>query len=297
MNKINPKIKTMFNVFMKHYKNANVSDSAVVVAFYLLLSIFPILIILGSVLSFANISSMDILNYLHPLLPPQINQTLSPIIVTALNGDGKQLSLGIVITVWSASRAIAALKRTVDSAYGIINQRGAMLTRAISFLWMLLIIIAMVAALVFFNFSNSVFLSFFHVPQIVFTFVGAIRIPVTMGIMFILLTFMYYIIPAAATKFRYVWAGSLTVTIGLLLLSQGFSIYLQYFAKGFSTYKALGTFIMLMFWLYFVGILVLIGAVINATLQELRQGELKPKNIRNQIKKAADNRTAQLKKD
>ncbi|MHA8110048.1 YihY/virulence factor BrkB family protein [Lactobacillaceae bacterium Melli_B4] len=292
MNKLGPRIKSIFSVFIKHYQNANVSDSAVVVAYYLLLSIFPMLIIAGSILSFVNISSMDILNYLHPLLPPQINQTLSPIIVTALNGGGKQLSLGLVITIWSASRATAALKRTVDSAYGITNQRGALLTRAISFLWMLLIFVAIAAALLFFNFSHAIFLSIFHVPQFVFTFIDTIRIPVTIGLVFVLLTLMYYIIPAASTKFKYVWAGSLTVTIGLLILSQGFSIYLNYFAKGFSTYKALGTFIILMFWLYFVGVLVLIGAVINATFQELKQGPLKPKDIRKQIKKAADNRTA-----
>ncbi|MBW1605382.1 YihY/virulence factor BrkB family protein [Lactobacillus sp. Sy-1] len=286
INKLPPRVKRVVTTFINHYQAANVSDSAVVIAYYLLLSIFPLLIIIGSVLSFSGINSTSILNYLHPLLPPQINQTIGPIISTALSGGGKQLSIGIVITIWSASRLTAALKRTVDSAYGVGNNHGALLTRVFSFMWMILFFIAITATLVFFSFGNKFILSLFNVPQFIYEFIDAIRIPVSLGILFLVLMFMYYIIPAAATKFKYVWVGALTVTIGMLILSQGFSFYLTYFAKGFSTYKALGTFIILMFWLYFVGMMILFGAVINASIQEIIGGTIKAKSIKDQIKKA-----------
>ncbi|UQS86408.1 YihY/virulence factor BrkB family protein [Nicoliella spurrieriana] len=281
-----PKLRKVITVFTSHYQAANVSDSAVVVAYYILLSIFPLLFIVGSVLSFSGINSNAILNYLHPLLPPQINQTLGPIINTALSGGGKQLSVGIVITIWSASRVTAALKRTVDSAYGINNNRGAFLTRIFSFAWMILFFVVITVTLIFFSFGNEFILSKLQVPEIIYRLIDEIRIPVSLGALFLVFLFMYYVLPTAATKFKYVWAGALTVTVGMLVLSQGFSFYLTYFAKGFSTYKALGTFIILMFWLYFMGMLILIGAVINATIQELHSGEIKPKSIKTTIKKA-----------
>ncbi|MEJ6399595.1 YihY/virulence factor BrkB family protein [Nicoliella lavandulae] len=290
INKLVPvKLRPLVKSFLKHYKDANISDSAVVVAYYLLLSIFPLLFILGSILSFANISSMDITNYLHPFLPPQINETLSPIITTALSGGGKQLSVGIIITIWSASRVTAALKRTVDNAYGVVNERGAFITRIFSFLWMMLIIVGITLVLIFFNLSNRFVLRFLHVPDFVFEFIGMIRVPVSITFLFLILMFMYYLVPAAATKFKYVWLGTLTATVGMILLSQGFSLYLTYFAKSFSTYKALGTFIILMFWLYFIGTLILIGAVINATFQEMKMGKLRHKAIKEHIKKPLNN--------
>ena len=63
-------------------------------------------------------------------------------------------------------------------------------------------------------------------------------------------------------------------TLGLMLLAQAFTVYLKFFSQRIDAYKTIGTFIVLMFWLDFSGVIMLFGGVVNATIQEIRQGKI-----------------------
>ncbi|MDD9323432.1 YhjD/YihY/BrkB family envelope integrity protein, partial [Pediococcus acidilactici] len=63
-------------------------------------------------------------------------------------------------------------------------------------------------------------------------------------------------------------------TIGTMVLSQVFSFYLRIFARSVTSYKTLGTFIAIMFWLNFSAMIIMFGGVLNATWQELREGKI-----------------------
>lgn len=255
----------------KHYKNANVSDSAIVIAFYTLLSLFPITIITGSILSILNVNSYEILDYLEPLLPSTIFDTISPIISSALRGAGaNNLSFGLIVVVWSASRALAAFQRAVNQAYGIENDSNIM-NRIVSFVWMLLLLISLSIFLIFIGFGRVIirytaYLMGFSKWNINLFII--LRYPLTILGIFVLMVLLYYFLPNVNTKWKYVWMGSLVVTIGLIVLSKGFSIYLHYFAKSVDTYKAIGAFVILMLWLYILGVILVLGAVINAAVQD-----------------------------
>lgn len=74
--------------------------------------------------------------------------------------------------------------------------------------------------------------------------------------------------------YRYVFWGALIATILWMLLSQVFSVYTVVFSTAVATYKTMGAFVVFMIWLDISGMVMMIGAVINATLQSLRQGEI-----------------------
>jgi len=91
---------------------------------------------------------------------------------------------------------------------------------------------------------------------------------------------LYYFVPNAAVKLRYVWIGSLVATIGWIVISQGFRLYVELFAKRVTSYQTIGSLIVLMFWLNFSGMLLMFGGVVNASVQEWFEHTIEPKSPR-----------------
>lgn len=272
------KTKTFTKSLIRHYQVGNISDSAVVLAFYSLLSIFPIIILLGSVIKLFNYDADQILDYAAPVFPDSIYSFLKPIIESTLNGYSTgQFSFGIIVTIWSASRAIAAFQRAINQTYGVAQHQTAISNRILSFIWMLVLILIVMAVLLFFTFGQMAIewlTPRLGLPGDLGSLINTVKWPVTIISVWFLLMLLYYFVPTAKVKFRYVWVGALVSTLGLMLLSQGFTYYVHYFAQRITAYKTIGTFIVLMFWLDFSALILLFGGVVNATVQELKHGEI-----------------------
>ena len=73
---------------------------------------------------------------------------------------------------------------------------------------------------------------------------------------------------------RYVVVGAVIVALLWMGLSRVFSMYAQLLNRRITSYRTIGAFIAMMIWLDFSGMLVMIGATINATLQEEHEGEI-----------------------
>ncbi len=270
--------KRFIRVLIQHYTQGDVSDSAAVLAFYSLLSIFPILFIAGSILNLFQLKTNDIMLYIKPIFPNRIYAMLEPVIDSALkSGGASQLSIGLIVTLWSASRAIAAFQRSVNKTYEVAANQTAISNRLFSFIWMVLLVVTVVVIMMIFIFGQSVFnwLSpYLRISKSFLNVVGTVKWPVTILAVWFFLGLLFYAVPSAKVKIRYVWFGALLSTLGLLFLAQAFSIYLTFFAHRINTYKTIGTFIVLMFWLDFSGWILLLGGVVNATIQEIKNGKI-----------------------
>ena len=88
------------------------------------------------------------------------------------------------------------------------------------------------------------------------------------------LMILLYFVPSAKLKWRFVWPGALTATASWLLLSQAFSLYVKYFMHNMDSYRTIGTFIVLMFWLDFTEFILMFGAVLNAAIQDMILGRI-----------------------
>lgn len=81
-------------------------------------------------------------------------------------------------------------------------------------------------------------------------------------------------VPNAHVKVKFVIPGAIFATLGWVALSQAFAIYVQYFSGKTLSYGSVGIFIVLMLWLNGSGMILTLGAVINASLDEFRHGEI-----------------------
>lgn len=282
------------SIFYQRIKMTNISDSAVVLAFYTLLSLFPLMIVLGSLLNLLGVSYSHLIYSLYLILPTRIYTYLRPLVYSALKSGGKaSFSIGILITIWSASRVLAAFQRTTNLAYGL-KRRNAITNRLSSLLWMLIFMFGLVGIVFFWIFSEkllAIVVQYCDLSNVTFEALQILHYPFTLFIFFAMLCVMYYLIPKAKVKIKYIWQGAMFATILANILSKAFSLYLKYFSNSFSIYKAMSIFIILMFWLYLFGIIILSGAVINATFQQYFQKAIptRNRNIAPKIKKIVKN--------
>ncbi|GIP70945.1 ribonuclease BN [Lactiplantibacillus pentosus] len=283
-----PKITKSLEIIIRRYNQANVSNNAIVLAYYALMSIAPIILIAGNLIARFDLKSGQILAYAQEVIPSNVYQTFKPILVSFLSsGSSSSLSIGILVTIWSASKIIAAIRRSLNEAYGVDDAQGAILTRIIAFFLTLGLLLLIVCLAIFFTLSQVILdlvLSLTHLTRAIIpnwinqllenknliTFVG----------MFVVAMLLYYFVPNAQVKLRYIWIGALVTTIGWIVISQGFRIYIELFAKRITSYQTIGSLIVLMFWLNFSGILLMFGGVVNASVQEWFEEKIEPKSPR-----------------
>lgn len=97
--------------FWQRYLRANISDSAAVLSYYMLLSVFPIMLIAGNLIAYLKFDTTRILGYIEPLLPEPVFQTMSPIIRSFWSREYRNVlvrNLGDDLVGWSSSIGISA---------------------------------------------------------------------------------------------------------------------------------------------------------------------------------------------
>ena len=257
---------------------ANVSESAVVLAYYTLLSLFPALLVIASLLPYLNIQTETVLESIEPMVPESIFSMLKPSIHSFLNTrSGGVLSIGVIAALWSSSRAIAAFQRKVNGAYGVAKNQNTLVNRIVAFFWMVALIAFLFVLMLFFILGQIILeqlAPYLHVPHEIIGYINAAKWPVTFLVVLLVLMILLYFVPSAKLKWRFVWPGALTATAGWLLLSQAFSLYVKYFMHNMDSYRTIGTFIVLMFWLDFTEFILMFGAVLNAAIQDMILGRI-----------------------
>ncbi|USS88555.1 YihY/virulence factor BrkB family protein [Fructilactobacillus hinvesii] len=266
-----------FKILLKRFTQGDVSDSAVVFAYYVLFSLFPILIIIGGIIRLTNSNVGHVLSFIRSVVPTSIYQGIAPIAQSIFTGDGGSiLSIGIIIVIWSASSSMAAFQRSVNRIYGVTKQ-SSLMNRLTSFIWMLLLVVLLLVLIILMGFGRLL-LNFahhdLHVPMNLINLLNDVRLPITLVISIVILTLLYYFVPSVETKLKYTVWGAVVALIGLLVLTQVFSLIISSFFRNISAYKTLGTVMVLMLWLNFTGTILLSGAVLNASLQEYFGGSL-----------------------
>ncbi len=291
-------IKKFFELAFEQIKEVNFNNTAIVMAYYTLLAIFPMLIFAANLLPLLGLKAQTLMPYLKTAFPGTVYNTLQPIILDFLNNSsGSLASVTGILTIWAASRGINTLKMSINQVYGVENADNAITSRVFSFLIILFFGIVIVAMFVVYSFGQVVLeylTPIFHLSLGWLDSFSKYKSGTMFIILFIIMFMIYQGLTNAKTHLRYVWPGALFAALGWMLLTQGFSFYLKYFAKSVLSYGAIGTFIVLLFWLNFASWVVMLGALVNSTLERWHYGKIEPK--RTAIKRLFD-RVDPTKKD
>lgn len=265
-------VQRFITTVQKKVKESEMTQSSIVIAYYLLLSLFPLLIAVGNILPYLNIDPNTVLPYVQEVIPPAIYDFLSPAILDLLTqGSGSVLSVSALLTVWSASASMNALQIAFNKAYGVSKRGNFIIMRVFSVLTMFALLLGIVGMTLILG-SGKLILDklqpiFLFSEQIITTF-QTIKWPLTITILLTLMLVIYTIIPNVKLRLRSILPGAIFATIGWMALSQVFGIYANFFASRISGYQIIGSFIVLMIWLNFAAIILVMGAIINAVIEE-----------------------------
>jgi membrane protein len=252
----------------------NVFGRAAELAYYFLLALFPMLIFLTSLVGFLPGLREAIMDSLAMIVPADamklVRDTLAD--VTA-NRSGGLLSFGILATIWAASNGVTALMGTLNVAYGVKETRSFIKTQftALGLTVALAVLIVGGTALIMFGDTLVDWVSASLGLGATLTVVWHIvDYALGLALLFIGIGLIYYIGPNVKQKWRWITPGSVSAVAATIASSMLFSLYLRYAPKYSATYGSLGAVIILMLWLYLVGLVLLIGGEINSEIEIAR---------------------------
>ncbi|OIK11674.1 YihY/virulence factor BrkB family protein [Bacillus sp. MUM 13] len=252
----------------KEVKEDRATGLAAEQAYYYMLALFPMLILLLSILPYLSIQPQKALDFINDFIPSATTNVLQDNILKIISErNGGLLTFGILGTIWSASNGMNAFMHSMNIAFDVTETRNFIKARLISILLTFGLIIAFIVALVLPVFGNVILdliKQVVPIPDGLAILILVLRWVISVAIIAGVLAFLYRFAPNKHYPFKQVIPGAITATLVWLIISLGFSFYVSNFGNYASTYGSLGGVIVLMLWLYFTGLALVIGGEINA---------------------------------
>lgn len=252
-----------------------VADRGALLAYYFLFALFPFLFFLVTLAAYLPLkgSTDDLVARLAQLMPPQAFDIVTVELKSLVNRPRPHLlTFGLVLTLWSASRAVDALRAALNLAYDVKETRPFWKTQGMALLVTIagggLTLIAM--GLLGLGGQASLWIADHLGAGREWLLVwGWLRWPVTAVIIMTVAAWLYYLLPDVKQEWRFITPGSIVGTGLWLLGSWGFTAYVGHFANYNATYGSIGGVIILLLWLYLSGLFFVLGGEINALVEHL----------------------------
>jgi len=267
-----------FKAFIKRlyeeYENDAVADSAAALAYYFVFALFPFLFFLTTLTAFIPYvrRSVDtIMARAHAILPEQavglVDTHLRGLVETT---RPRLLTVGLLATLYSASRGVDALRKTLNLAYDVKESRPWWRTELVAFGMTIggaVLVLVAIAAITAggsagFWLAEKVGIA----REYVFVWSWA-RWPVTALAIMLCAALAYYVLPDVKQKFKFITPGSVIGTLVWLAGTWGFSVYAGNFGSYNVTYGSIGGVIVLLTWFYISGFIFLMGGEMNAIIE------------------------------
>ena len=186
-------------------------------AYYYLFSLFPLLILLLSILPYLSINSEMILNLFNDFAPSQTTKLIKDTSVTILSKrNSGLLTIGIIGTIWSASNGMNAFRVSMNIAFEVKETRNYIITHLVSIFLTLGLIFALIFALVLPVFGNVLLELADHfspIPEYIQSLFHILRWVIAIIVISIVLSSFYHFAPNIHLPFRQVFVGAITATI------------------------------------------------------------------------------------
>ncbi len=241
-------------------------------AFFLVLSVFPIIILIGLIASTFSLSLDSIVAFINENLPRQI----SDIITTFISGKGIDFNVGFftVTAFVLASNGPHSIIVTSNTLYNF--EQGSYLNRRIKALILtILLVLLFIFIIVVLAFGNIIVKAIFEIgilknlSSFAYSMFVYLKWPIAFFIIFFSIKLLYTIAPDYNIPSRYVNKGAIFTTLGWILTTAIYSYYVTHFSKYDIFYGSLSNIIILMMYIYFLSYILVLGIAINSSSYEM----------------------------
>ena len=269
--------RPFLKAFLHYYQESDSELTSVAVAYYWLISIFPLLLVLVNILPYFHISVSNFLNVTNGFLPDTVYDVVAKIVMEVLTQPSTGLlSFAVLSALWTFSKSMNYLQKAFNKAYGVAKSRGLIYQQLMSLLvsFGLQILFALALFLsVFGRMLLNLIKSYWKSDSPLFDYLQDLTGPLVYALIFAILVMFYYFLPnVKVPRIRYVLPGSIFVLLTLVLIINIFSASINNYINNLVDVRFVSSiiFVVTMFWFILLAKILIIGAVINASVQSLK---------------------------
>ncbi len=255
----------IFRDFSWQMTKKNIAAFAASTAFFLFLSMIPLLMALCAILPYTTLTEENLINAITQFTPDAMHALVISIVSDVYARSAGTITIFALVTIWSASKAMLALIHGLNAVNDFEERRNYFVLRSIACIYTVIILIAMILALFVMVFGN-VIVNFLlaDIPplHIVMQFVMHFRFLFSWVVLTLIFALIYAYVPNSKMRFKGQIPGAAFSAVMWSAASFFFAVYVDHF-NGFGTYGGLTTVVIMMIWFYLLMYILLIGAHIN----------------------------------
>lgn len=251
-------------------------DLAAQMSFYFALSIFPFFLVVAAIVGWLPSTNLwhSLVQWITDYLPQGSRHLLFSVILDLTNGYTRFLSVGLLVTIWTASSGFVSLMEALSIAHGGRDTRNFWKKR----------LIAIVATLV----SAIFFLVMFGLASMSHGAAGMLsdhlralavskaaweigRWLANLLLILLAISLANYFLPDAKRAWCWLTPGTLFVAVTFVLASIAFNVYIQHSPNIPRVYGTLAGFIVFMMWIYMANLILLIGAETDTAIEQMQK--------------------------
>ena len=253
-------------------KEKQIPLHAAYAGYFIILSLFPALLLILSILRYTGLQVENLIDLIGDFLPAALMDAAENLVYsTYQNSTGAVVGLSAVTALWSASRGIYGLLRGLNAIYDVAEDRGYIYTRGISLVYTFAFFLGMLLTLVLHVFGSSIINMLTMVDNAVLIFLIDLidfRFFLLLILQSLIFTAMFMVLPNKRNSFMDSLPGGVLSSIGWLVFSDIYSIYVENFSNYSNIYGSVYAVALSMLWLYCCMAIVFYGGALNRYLME-----------------------------
>jgi membrane protein len=266
---------------LREFKRDNLTDLAAALTYYGVLAIFPMIIVIVSILGLIGRSATQpLIDNLGQVAPGPAKQIFTSAIHNVQSGKGTAgvlFVVGLAVALWSASGYIAAFMRASNVVWDVEEGRPIWKTLPIRLGVTLVVVVLLTVSAIAVLFTGGLATQagkILGIGSTAVTVFNIVKWPAMLLIVSLILAILYYAGPNVRQPgVRWVSPGSIVAVLVWVVASAAFAFYVASFASYNKTYGALGGIVVFLVWLWLTNVAILLGAELNAELERGRQIE------------------------
>ncbi len=238
------------------------------ISYYLILAFFPFLFFLINLISFTPLPNQLLIANFNAILPHDTALLVKTMLVETVQAKSETLLiLGMIASLWAASRGMSAIIRGLNHSYGVKENRRFIklnLIALLSTVGLTVMIIFSFFMIVLGRIVGSTLFGYLGAKSLFYSIWSFLRYGITFSLLLVTFYLIYKYLPNRKLNGNHILAGTVFATFGWVGASLLFSFYVNSFGSYATVYGSLGGLFALIIWLYISTLIFLLGGALNA---------------------------------
>lgn len=256
--------------FLNKFEEHRVSIHAAQVAFFILVSFFPFMMFLITLIRYTPLTEEIILTTAERIVPSSLDSIVSSWLhETFESASGTLLSITVITALWAGSKGFYGIATELNEIYEVPKKKNILLRRLLSVLYTIVFTVMIILSLIVLVYGNRIvnlINSYFPVMANLTLLSFLLRSVASFIVFVCYFVSLYRFVPERKSTFRQELPGAILSAFLWIAFSYLYSLYVDYRSAFSSAYGSLTYMVLLMLWLYLCIIIIFLGAMLNQYL-------------------------------